>query len=95
MYIGIAVSVRQKTPGQNLKVPNYETEQLIGSGDIFTITTDNKVERPLPSMDLLEMLWILKRIAAIQGAAETEEDDTEEDDVESDNDSPSVPDTPL
>ena len=42
------------------------------------------------SMDLLEMLWILKRIAAMQGAAETEEDD-----VESDNGSPSVPDIPL
>ncbi|KAJ5629277.1 hypothetical protein N7528_002934 [Penicillium herquei] len=76
----------KKTPGQNLKVFDYQTEQVIESGTIFTVTTTDKVERPLPSKELLELLWILKRIAAMRGAAEDEDDD-----VERDQGSPAVP----
>ncbi|KAJ6024317.1 hypothetical protein N7540_005114 [Penicillium herquei] len=77
----------QKTPGQNLKVFDYQTEQVVESGTIFTVTTTDRVEQPLPSKELLELLWMLKRVAAMRGAAEDEEDEEdEEDDVERDKD---------
>ncbi|KAJ5719607.1 hypothetical protein N7493_007185 [Penicillium malachiteum] len=60
----------------NVAAFNVETRELISSGDIFTITTTDPVNLPLPSMELLEMLWHLKRIAAMRGEddAEGEED---------------------
>jgi hypothetical protein len=75
-----------KSPGLRMKIYEQETDRVICSGDIFTIRTTDKERLPLPSMELLEMLWDLKRIARMQGA---EEDD--EDDVESETDSPTVP----
>ncbi|KAJ5732203.1 hypothetical protein N7493_003684 [Penicillium malachiteum] len=76
----------QKSPGLNLKVFDYQTEQVIESGTIFTVITTDRVEQPLPSKELLELLWMLKRVAAMRGAAEDEEDD-----VERDEGSPAVP----
>ncbi|CEJ55730.1 hypothetical protein PMG11_01968 [Penicillium brasilianum] len=72
-----------KSPGLNLKIFNHETDRVICSGDVFTIRTTDKEKLPLPSMELLEMLWILKRIARMQGGED------EEDDAESDKDSSS------
>ena len=67
-----------RSPGKNLLLFDYETERVIHSGEIFTISTTDKDERPLPSKDLFELLWLLKRIAAMQGAdkpqAEADED---------------------
>ena len=50
------------------------------SGDIFTLTTDDPGSRPLPSLELLEMQWILQRITAMSGAAGTPELDWNDDD---------------
>jgi hypothetical protein len=56
----------------------------IHSGDVFTLTTDDPERLPLPSWPLLEMQWILQRVAAMSGAAEPEDDECDE----SDNDGP-------
>lgn len=83
----------RQSAGENFKVFNHETEKLIESGSIFTITTTDKEKHPLPSKGLLDLLWVLKRLAAMQGEGEGEEEE-EEDDVESDKDSPAVPSLP-
>jgi HNH endonuclease len=43
----------------------------IQSGDTFTLTTDDPEIRPLPSLELLEMQWVLQRITAMSGASGT------------------------
>jgi hypothetical protein len=51
----------------------------IRSGEIFTFTTRDPENLPLPSLELLEMQWILQRLVGMSGAAEwptfTEDDD--------------------
>jgi len=41
--------------------------QLIRSGDMFTLTTDDPDKKPLPSFKLLELQWILQKITAMSG----------------------------
>ena len=48
---------------------NIVTDSTICSGDIFTFKTDDPVGHPLPSMQLLNMQWILTRVLALSGAA--------------------------
>jgi hypothetical protein len=43
---------------------------VIHSGQTFAITTDDPDSRPLPSIQLLDMQWVLQRIVAMCGAAE-------------------------
>jgi hypothetical protein len=50
---------------------------LIRSGDLFVIRTDNAQARPLPSTALLEQ-WFLQRVIGMAGAADLEEDIEEE-----------------
>lgn len=47
-----------------------ESDFVIPSGYIFTVTTDDPSEKPLPSFALLTLQWNLRRIAATQGVAE-------------------------
>lgn len=68
-----------KNPGDD----NFEFD--IPSGYIFTVTTDDPSRKPLPSFELLNLQWQLRRIAAMQGDAE--EDDS---DIDSDGDDISV-----
>jgi hypothetical protein len=65
---------------------NWERKVEMQSGDVFTVTTDDPLNRPLPSWDLLLLIWHLTRIAAMQGAGEDSDDDPGED---SDDDLPS------
>ena len=69
----------RETPGGNNVVFHTETGARISSGYVFTVKTDNKRERPLPPMDLLEIRWHLSRIACMQGKAEDEDSDYESD----------------
>jgi hypothetical protein len=62
------------------RVSEDRSVRKIESGDIFTLTTDNPRKRPLPSLELLEMQWILQRITAMSGAAGTPEIDWDDDD---------------
>jgi len=42
---------------------------LICSGEVFTLTTEDPEELPLPSIGLLEMQWVLQRLVGMSGAA--------------------------
>ncbi|KAF9249976.1 hypothetical protein DTO027I6_9110 [Penicillium roqueforti] len=60
----------RETPGNNNFIFHIETGVRIPSGYVFTVKTDNKYERPLPSMELLELRWHLARIACMRGRDE-------------------------
>ncbi|CAI7642428.1 unnamed protein product [Penicillium viridicatum] len=66
-----------ETPGDILyviaRLEDATTPTLVSSGHIFTVKTDDKYERPLPSFDLLELRWHLSRVAAFQGAGDNED----------------------
>ncbi|KAI3196975.1 hypothetical protein CBS147311_7121 [Penicillium roqueforti] len=66
-------------PGMNNMLFHTETLKPIVSGYVFKMSTTNAKERPLPSMELLQLKWNLSRIAAMQGAAEDEDSDYESD----------------
>src|SRR5207245_411769 len=62
------------------------SSQFICTGDRFTFTTDDPVDHPLPSWDLLEMQWFLQRLVGMCGAAgwpslELDDDDTDDGDM--------------
>lgn len=75
-----------ESPGENICLIHGEMRSLIRSGHIFTLETDDPKSKPLPSMELLELQWILHRIAAMRGAAEDDESE-----IDSDDDSVCVP----
>jgi hypothetical protein len=64
----------------------------IKSGDIFTLTTDDPVVRPLPSWELLDMQWVLQRLTAMSGGAGMPEFDVYDDDSDKHSDSIFLPD---
>lgn len=66
--------------GQCVKLLNGHTDCLVKSDDMITFKTYNPQTHPLPSYYLLQMQWVLRRIASIRGAADSIEDD--EDDEE-------------
>lgn len=47
---------------------NFRTGQYIRSGDIFTIHTDDPVSMPLPSVEIVNMQWVLTRIVGLARA---------------------------
>jgi hypothetical protein len=46
---------------------------------VFTLTTEDSKKLPLPSRSLLEMHWLLHRVAAMSGAAEVQDWDDDDD----------------
>ena len=67
-------------PTRKISLFNYEADKRIVSGDVFVVATDDPQTRPLPSWDLLLLMWHLSRIAAMQGAGEDSDDDDPSDD---------------
>ena len=57
------------------KLFNCLTEKKICWGDVITIRTEDPINHPLPSWDLLDMQWVLQSLVALSGAAEASEDD--------------------
>jgi hypothetical protein len=57
----------------------------IHSGETFTFTTQDPQNLPLPSLELLEMQWVLQRLVGMCGAAEWPSLDLDDDDI-ADND---------
>jgi len=47
-----------------------DSGQRIKSGDYFKIQTDDPDKKPLPSFELLELQWFLRRIQGMAGAAD-------------------------
>jgi hypothetical protein len=58
----------------------------IHSGEIFTFTTKDPKNLPLPSVELLEMQWVLQRLVGICGAAEWPSLDLDDDDIANNDD---------
>ena len=58
----------------NAKLWNCDTDQPIYSGQLVTLTTRDPVAMPLPSFELLNMQWMLNRIAALCGAADVSDE---------------------
>ncbi|CAL5871774.1 uncharacterized protein PFLUO_LOCUS6027 [Penicillium psychrofluorescens] len=75
----------------NVVLPTKDNDAFrpIESGHIFTLRTDDPVNHPLPSYDLLEMQWHLNRIVGMSAAAalfrEDEDSDDDEEEEEEDN----------
>jgi hypothetical protein len=68
--------------GPKAKLLRFPTDRIICSGKKISLTTDDPVTRPLPHFALLEMQWILHRVAAMSGAAEIYDDfDNDDDDA--------------
>jgi len=57
----------------------------IQSGETFTFTTKDPQNLPLPSLELLDMQWVLQRLVGMCGAAEWPTLDLDDDDI-ADND---------
>lgn len=70
----------EDSPGKNICLMHGETRSIILSGHIFTITTDDPVHKPLPSKELLDLQWFLRRIVAMRGATDDEDSDFDSDD---------------
>jgi hypothetical protein len=51
------------------RLVNVYTLEPIKSGQFFELQTDDAIQRPLPSLQLLEMQWFLQRVAGMAGAA--------------------------
>lgn len=70
--------------GDYLKLWDHIENERIISGTLIEFKTDNPRLYPLPSLDLLEMQWVLQRIAAMCGGAEEEDSDYSDDDDDDD-----------
>jgi hypothetical protein len=58
----------------------------IRSGETFTFSTKDPKTLPLPSLELLEMQWVLQRLVGMCGAAEWPSLDLDDDDTADNND---------
>lgn len=56
-----------------------DTKSEICSGDNVTFKTDDPIGHPLPSMELLNMQWILHRVLALSGAADATDEELDPD----------------
>jgi hypothetical protein len=66
---------------------NDRSISRICSGETFTFTTKDPENLPLPSMELLEMQWVLQRLVGMSGAAGWPSlDDIDDDSVENEDD---------
>lgn len=73
------------TPAERHLYNCYQNKE-VRSGDVITLVTENPETHPLPSFELLEMQWILHRVAAISGAVDDYKDDGFNDDGGGDGD---------
>ena len=68
------------------RLENDGSTPRIHSGDMFTFTTTDPKKLPLPSVELLEMQWVLQRLVGMSGAAGWPSLDMFDDDtIDSDN----------
>ena len=57
------------------------SRSCIRSGETFTFTTKDPKNLPLPSVELLEMQWVLQRLVGMSGAAGWPNLDDDDDDT--------------
>lgn len=54
--------------GKETMLFNIATNKKLCSGEILTFKTNDPNSHPLPSMELLDMQWVLNRVLALSGA---------------------------
>ncbi|KAE8326208.1 hypothetical protein BDV39DRAFT_206102 [Aspergillus sergii] len=59
------------------KLFNIATDTKLCSGDVITFETNDPIGHPLPSMELLNMQWVLHRVLALSGVADATDEDLE------------------
>ncbi|KAB8251112.1 hypothetical protein BDV35DRAFT_388501 [Aspergillus flavus] len=69
------------------KLFNIATDTKLCSGDIITFETNDPVGHPLPSMELLNMQWVLHRVLALSGVANATDEDLEPESYQEDTES--------
>jgi hypothetical protein len=79
-------TVGQDADGDGFFLPRAKNDRSsisrICSGDKFTFTSKDPTNLPLPSLELLEMQWILQRLVGMSGAAGWPSlDDIDKDDI--------------
>jgi hypothetical protein len=77
-------SISEDLDGRHLGLAlwNFHTDKRIRSGDEIYLETNDPETLPLPDLRILEMQWMLHRVAALSGAAEPRDDfgdDTDDD----------------
>jgi hypothetical protein len=70
-----------------------DSSPCIRSGETFTFTTKDPKNLPLPSLELLEMQWVLQRLVGMCGAAGWPSLDLYDDDTVDNDDSWFIPDS--
>lgn len=70
----------------DLKFFDCLAEKKINSGDTIIMRTDDPINRPLPSEELLRMQWLLNRVAALSGAADVLDSPQPDDEDDGDSD---------
>jgi hypothetical protein len=84
---GLEIVVNKSGKHWLTRFENDGSTPRIHSGETFTFTTKDPKKLPLPSIELLEMQWILQRLVAMSGAAGWPSLDSFDDDtIDSDND---------
>lgn len=73
-------NLKESGHGQFLCYLDNGVPTRLVSGQRFTMTTDDPVNKPLPDPGLLELQWHLQRILAMSGAAGWKEDEFDDDD---------------
>ncbi|QSS55168.1 hypothetical protein I7I53_02977 [Histoplasma capsulatum var. duboisii H88] len=63
----------------NLRIYNCQTNELISSGQVITLTTEDPESMPLPDLKLLDLQWKLHRVLALAAAAGYFEDEDYDD----------------
>ncbi|OAT05655.1 hypothetical protein BDBG_02014 [Blastomyces gilchristii SLH14081] len=61
----------------NIRLFNCEANELISSGQVITLTTEDPESLPLPDLKLLDLQWKLHRVLALVAAAGYNEDEDE------------------
>jgi hypothetical protein len=67
------------TGPKNFLLHDCQTGQQIVSGHPIVFETDDPDQRPLPSLELLNMQWMLQRVLAMSGAGEANDEDLDPD----------------
>lgn len=83
---GVSVMTRPSLPDRLPSGPkdfflhDCKTLRQITSGNVIVIETDDPINHPLPSFELLQMQWVLHRVLALSGAGEADDKDFDPDD---------------
>lgn len=64
----------------NLSLLDCDSCNILQSGDLITVTTDDPESLPLPSFEILHLQWILHRVRALAAAAGFDDELDDDDD---------------